>query len=82
MISRLNSAGTTTEGTSIAAELRLFQRSAPYVIEKPDRPYRAWEKAVLRTVPGAYALSRARIYAMFESRALGFVKYPKLMGLM
>jgi cation diffusion facilitator CzcD-associated flavoprotein CzcO len=65
-----------------AAELRLFQRSAPYVIEKPDRPYRAWEKAVLRTVPGAYALSRARIYAMFESRALGFVKYPKLMGLM
>ncbi|MEU9022873.1 NAD(P)/FAD-dependent oxidoreductase [Actinomadura sp. NPDC048394] len=65
-----------------AAELRLFQRSAPYVIDKPDRPYRAWEKAVLRTVPGAYALSRARIYAMFESRALGFVKYPKLMGLM
>ncbi|GAA2154844.1 flavin-containing monooxygenase [Actinomadura napierensis] len=65
-----------------AAELRLFQRSAPYVVDKPDRPYRAWEKAVLKAVPGAYALSRARIYAMFESRALGFVKYPKLMGLM
>ncbi len=63
------------------AELRLFQRSAPYVIDKPDRPYRAWEKAVLAKVPGLYELNRARIYAMFESRAIGFFKYPKLMSL-
>ncbi|MFD0691653.1 flavin-containing monooxygenase [Actinomadura fibrosa] len=63
-----------------AAELRLFQRSAPYVIDKPDREYRTWEQAVLRRVPVLYTLSRARIYALYESRALGFVKYPKLMG--
>ncbi|MFC5185791.1 flavin-containing monooxygenase [Actinomadura harenae] len=65
-----------------AGRLHVFQRSAPYVISKPDRPYRTWEKGVLRAVPGAYAVSRARIYAQFEARALGFVKYPKLMGLM
>ncbi|URM94444.1 NAD(P)/FAD-dependent oxidoreductase [Actinomadura madurae] len=65
-----------------AAELRLFQRSAPYVIDKPDKPYRAWERAVLRTVPGLYELSRARIYALLEARALGFIRYPQLMGLM
>jgi cation diffusion facilitator CzcD-associated flavoprotein CzcO len=60
----------------------VFQRSAPYVIEKPDRPYRAWERSVLETLPGAYHLARGRIYASFESRALGFIKWPKLMNLM
>ncbi|WUI04314.1 NAD(P)/FAD-dependent oxidoreductase [Spirillospora sp. NBC_00431] len=65
-----------------AAELRLFQRSAPYVIDKPDRPYRSWEKAVLAHVPGVYKLSRARVYATYEARALGFVKYPKLMAML
>ncbi|MGH3241970.1 MAG: flavin-containing monooxygenase [Spirillospora sp.] len=63
-----------------AAELRLFQRSAPYVIDKPDRPYRGWEKAVLAHMPGVYTLSRARVYATYEARALAFVKYPKLMA--
>jgi cation diffusion facilitator CzcD-associated flavoprotein CzcO len=65
-----------------AAHLTIFQRSAPYVVDKPDRPYRAWEKAILERLPGAYDLSRARIYASFESRALGFIKYPKLMRLL
>lgn len=65
-----------------AESLTLFQRSAPYVIDKPDRPYRPWEKAVLRAVPGVYGLSRAKIYASHESRAIAFVKYPGLMGVM
>ncbi|TDE29473.1 NAD(P)/FAD-dependent oxidoreductase [Actinomadura sp. 6K520] len=64
-----------------AAELRLFQRSAPYVIDKPDRPYRAWQKAALDNVPGLYELNRARIYALLEARAIGFFKYPKLLAM-
>ncbi|HEY8482271.1 MAG TPA: NAD(P)/FAD-dependent oxidoreductase [Spirillospora sp.] len=64
-----------------AAELRVFQRTPPYVIDKPDRPYRTWEKAVLTRMPWLYELNRARIYAVYESRALGFIKYPKLMSL-
>ncbi|MFI0444279.1 flavin-containing monooxygenase [Actinomadura sp. 6N118] len=65
-----------------AGRLVLFQRSAPYVIEKPDRPYRRWERVLFATVPGVYELSRAKIYALYESRALGFVKYPRLMEIM
>ncbi|MEU6037368.1 NAD(P)/FAD-dependent oxidoreductase [Actinomadura sp. NPDC047616] len=65
-----------------AGRLTVFQRSAPYVIDKPDREYRAWEKALLAAVPALHDLSRARIYASYESRALGFVKYPGLMKLM
>ncbi|MFC5746475.1 flavin-containing monooxygenase [Actinomadura rugatobispora] len=65
-----------------ARHLTVFQRSAPYVIDKPDRIYRGWEKALLRSVPGLHELSRARIYALYESRALGFIKYPKLMDLL
>lgn len=65
-----------------AAELRVFQRSAPYVIDKPDRTYRKWEQAVLRNVPGVWELSRARTYTLYEARALGFVKYPKLMAML
>ncbi|MFB4314512.1 flavin-containing monooxygenase [Actinomadura sp. 21ATH] len=65
-----------------ARRLTVFQRSAPYVIDKPDRAYRSWEKALLRSVPGTWELSRARIYSLYESRALGFVKYPRLMELL
>ena len=64
-----------------AGHLTVFQRSAPYVIDKPDRPYRAWERALLRTVPGLYALGRARVYAVYEARALGFIRYPAMMKL-
>jgi cation diffusion facilitator CzcD-associated flavoprotein CzcO len=62
-----------------AGRLTVFQRSAPYVIDKPDRPYRAWEKALLTAVPALHDLSRARVYLSYEARALGFVKFPWLM---
>ncbi|CNF67390.1 FAD-dependent pyridine nucleotide-disulfide oxidoreductase [Mycobacterium tuberculosis] len=65
-----------------AAELRLFQRSAPYVIDKPDRAYRPWQRAVMRRVPGLWELNRGYVYAAYEARALGFIKYPKLMALL
>ncbi|MEW2358316.1 NAD(P)/FAD-dependent oxidoreductase [Spirillospora sp. NPDC029432] len=65
-----------------AGRLTVFQRSAPYVIDKPDRAYRGWEKALLRSVPGTWELSRARIYSLYESRALGFIKYPRLMEML
>ncbi|WP_433336887.1 flavin-containing monooxygenase [Spirillospora sp. CA-294931] len=65
-----------------AESLVVFQRSAPYVISKPDRPYRRWEKALLTAVPAAQRLSRGLTYARYEARALGFVKYPRLMNLL
>jgi cation diffusion facilitator CzcD-associated flavoprotein CzcO len=64
-----------------AERLHLFQRSAPYVLDKPDRPYAAWEKILLDRIPALHTLSRAKIYLAYEARALGFVKYPRMMEL-
>ncbi|SEG06097.1 Predicted flavoprotein CzcO associated with the cation diffusion facilitator CzcD [Thermomonospora echinospora] len=60
--------------------LYLFQRSAPYVIDKTDRAYTRLGRGLLKAVPGWYPLNRATLYALFEARALGFVKYPALMA--
>jgi cation diffusion facilitator CzcD-associated flavoprotein CzcO len=63
------------------ARLHLFQRSAAYVIPKPDRLYPRWERALYRRLPPAYRASRALTYALFESRALALLKYPSLLKL-
>lgn len=62
-------------------QLHVFQRSAPYVIGKDDRPYTRRERRIFARVPGAQALDRAMIYAALEARVLGFVRYPGLMKL-
>jgi cation diffusion facilitator CzcD-associated flavoprotein CzcO/acetyl esterase/lipase len=54
------------------AALTVFQRSAPHVIPKPDRPYYARHRAVLRAVPGRRGLARLFWIAFFESGAFGF----------
>ncbi|MBA9004725.1 flavin-containing monooxygenase [Thermomonospora cellulosilytica] len=62
-----------------AQRLHVFQRSAPYVIDKPDRPYTALDHALMRHVPGWLALQRAITYTLFEARALGFFKNPAIL---
>ncbi|GAA3228420.1 NAD(P)/FAD-dependent oxidoreductase [Actinocorallia longicatena] len=59
-----------------AAELTVYQRTAPYVIPKPDRVYGAVTRRLLGRVPALHDLDRLRTYLFFESRALGFVTYP------
>lgn len=63
------------------AHLTLFQRSAAYVLAKPDRAYRPWELALLRRVPGLLRLSRGLKYLHHEVRALAFISAPQLMKL-
>lgn len=63
-----------------AARLHLFQRTPPYVLDKPDRPYAAWERRLLARLPVLRILSRAGVYLRYESRGLGFVSFPTLMG--
>ena len=60
--------------------LTVFQRSAPYVLSKPDRPYRAWEKRLFKALPWMQALSRAKIYGSHETRAVAFTRVPWAMG--
>ena len=62
-----------------AASLSLFQRSAPYVIAKPDRRYGALDHLLAR-LPAATAVQRGLQYWSHELRALGFL-HPALMAL-
>jgi cation diffusion facilitator CzcD-associated flavoprotein CzcO len=60
------------------AHLTLFQRSAPWILPKRDRPVTAGRRAVRRWVPFAAALRRKLIYWMLEIRVLGFTSFPQL----
>ncbi|WP_207887144.1 NAD(P)/FAD-dependent oxidoreductase [Pseudomonas sp. 30_B] len=65
-----------------AAELLLFQRSAAYVIPKPDRPYAAWERNLKARLPWLQRLDRGLKYIQHEARALAFTVFPPLMKMM
>jgi cation diffusion facilitator CzcD-associated flavoprotein CzcO len=57
------------------AHLDIFQRSAPYVIPKPDRVYPPIEKALFQKLPILQSLDRALQYSSNEIRLLGFTTY-------
>jgi cation diffusion facilitator CzcD-associated flavoprotein CzcO len=59
--------------------LDLYQRTPPWIMPKPDREITAREQWAFAHVPGAHWLRRAGLYWLYESRALGFVKYPRLL---
>ena len=61
------------------ASLAVFQRSAPYVLGKPDRAYRARAKTAFDRVPGLLRLSREGNYFSNELRSLGFNTEPRLL---
>jgi cation diffusion facilitator CzcD-associated flavoprotein CzcO len=63
----------------LTARLSVFQRSAPYVLPKPDRPYRSRALTAFRRVPGLLRLSREGNYFSNELRSLGFNTEPRLL---
>lgn len=60
----------------LAEKLTVFQRSAAYVLPKPDKVYPAWQLGLFRRIPGALRLSRAWQYLAHEVTALAFVAFP------
>ncbi|MEU0510850.1 NAD(P)/FAD-dependent oxidoreductase [Amycolatopsis sp. NPDC006125] len=54
------------EIAAVAAKLTVFQRSAPYVLPREDRPYTEAELRAFREDPEALAKSRAEQYAERE----------------
>jgi cation diffusion facilitator CzcD-associated flavoprotein CzcO len=60
-------------------QLHLFQRTAPWVMPKPDYPMPSWARRVFRFVPGAQRLYRDLLYWLLEVRAVGFNGHPKLL---
>lgn len=59
--------------------LHVLQRSAPYILPKPDRAYSAKEQQKFKSSPLWQRLCRLGIYLTHESRALGFTQFPQLM---
>jgi cation diffusion facilitator CzcD-associated flavoprotein CzcO len=66
----------------LVEKLYVFQRSAPYVLRKSNKPYPQWQKFVFARIPGALRLSRLLIYLRHESRALAFVGFPRVLRAM
>ena len=64
-----------------AKSLVLVQRSAPYVIPKPDRAYLAAEKLIFEKLPKVQLGSRLWQYLGHERNALAFTVWDKLMAL-
>ncbi|HEY0487295.1 MAG TPA: NAD(P)/FAD-dependent oxidoreductase [Mycobacteriales bacterium] len=64
-----------------AAHLRLFQRTAPWVLPRHDRPIGTLERAVYRHVPLVRKALRSGIYALRESWLVGFTVKPQIMAL-
>ncbi len=59
--------------------LYLFQRTAPWIMPKPDRGFSAAERALFRRVPGLEWLYRKIVYWSKEGPALGFIRYPAIL---
>ena len=55
-----------------AAALTLFQRTAPWVLPKPDRAIPGFLRRLYRAVPGAQKIARALVYARNELLVGGF----------
>jgi cation diffusion facilitator CzcD-associated flavoprotein CzcO len=61
------------------ASLKLFQRTPPWIMPKPDREIGTNEQKMFAAMPFTQNMARSRIYWQLEARLLGFVARPKLM---
>jgi cation diffusion facilitator CzcD-associated flavoprotein CzcO len=62
-------------------KLFVYQRTAPWIMPKPDQPIPGWKRALYARAPIAQQLARGRIYWTRELLALGFVVEPRIMKL-
>ena len=61
------------------AELHVFQRTAPWIAPKMDRPIGGWERRLFRCTPGYMRLFRDLLYWRQEVLAVGFTGNLKFM---
>jgi cation diffusion facilitator CzcD-associated flavoprotein CzcO len=61
----------------LASKLYVFQRSAAYVLPKPNKPYPGWRVFLFRYLPGMARLNRLLIYIQHEWRGFAFVSLPQ-----
>jgi cation diffusion facilitator CzcD-associated flavoprotein CzcO len=68
------------EIAKVASQVDVYQRSAPYVLPKGDRPYHAAEQALFDRLPAARKADRLRIFLYGELLTSGFVVSPKILA--
>jgi cation diffusion facilitator CzcD-associated flavoprotein CzcO len=64
-----------------AQRLDLYQRTPPWILPKPDRDVSDFEHKLFGALPFTQTLFRAGIYAMMETRVLGFTVNPRIMNM-
>jgi cation diffusion facilitator CzcD-associated flavoprotein CzcO len=55
-----------------AAQVDIYQRSAPWILHKFDREYANWERRLFSAFPARVALSRRFFFSVFEILTYGF----------
>jgi cation diffusion facilitator CzcD-associated flavoprotein CzcO len=63
-----------------ARQLRVFQRTPPWLNPRPDAAIPGGLRSTFKAVPLTARMSRDAIYWMLEARAAGFAIHPKLMA--
>jgi cation diffusion facilitator CzcD-associated flavoprotein CzcO len=63
-----------------AARLDVYQRTAPWVMPRAQRPYTRFEKLLFRYVPGAQRLARTGIYWLLETFVRPALTVSPLLG--
>jgi len=61
------------------SRLTVFQRTAPWIVPRPDRPFTEAQKRRFQAIPPSRLAHRYMIYWLQESLVLGF-EHPKLIG--
>jgi cation diffusion facilitator CzcD-associated flavoprotein CzcO len=59
--------------------LYVYQRTAPWLLPRLDRPFTAAERWLFRKVPAVMRLARAGVYVARESQVVGLAKVPRFM---
>ena len=62
------------------ARLTLYQRTPPWVVPKPDRPTRGWERWLFHHVPLAQRLLRGMIWSVDDFKATTLVNNSPLLA--
>ena len=63
----------------LVRKLYVFQRSAAYILPKPDKPYSRWQIQLFKRLPGVLWLSRMLAYIAHEQTAFAFVTWRAAM---
>jgi len=63
-----------------AGHVTVFQRSAPYVLPRPDGPIAPWLRRLYARMPAMARLRRKLIYAVFEYRHRVFRGEPRMVN--